>query len=284
MFRLIRIFTFAVLSLLAFAVPVAAQSQIGVRQLKPEEATSVLEAFRGYRPPADSCMVFEIIHKPRKSDEETVYSGTMWGKYLDDGLALRLRIGKKGAASSEQKSFLIHSGKNPSLWELGADGEVKKVDAESTRPFFADLVFTPFDLQTPFLFWEKSEYDRTRRHRARPVHFFKMFPPESFTQTNPEIGFVKIGFDRVYNALVTAEVCNPDGKKLKSFMLGKVQKVQEIYSFKELELRDEVTRDRDTLIVRAAALRLGLPRQFFRPEALAQPDLRLPASVFQNLD
>jgi hypothetical protein len=83
---------------------------------------------------------------------------------------------------------------------------------------------------------------------------------------------------------VTAEVCNPDGKKLKSFALGKVQKVQEIYSFKELELRDEVTRDRDTLIVRAAALCLGLPRQFFSPEALANPDMHLPASVFQTLD
>lgn len=281
---MIRVFSFLFVAVIAFVVPAFAQSQIGVKQLKPEEAGAVLDAFRAYRLPADSCMIFEIVHKPRKSDEESVYEGTMWGKYLNGGIALRLHIGKKGAPLTEEKRFLIRSGKNPELWELNSEGKIEKVNAESTRPFFADLIFTPFDLQTPFLFWENYEYSRTRRYRARPVHFFKMFPPEDFAKANPGIGFVNIGFDRVYNALVSAEVRDGDGKKLKSFSLGKVQKVQEIYSFKELELRDEVTRDRDTLVVRAAALHLELPRTFFGPENLDKPALRLPASVFQILD
>lgn len=279
-----RVFSFLFLAAIALAVPAFAQSRIGVKQLKPEEADAVLAAFRAYRLPADSCMIFEIVHKPRKSDEESVYEGTMWGKYFDGAIALRLQIGKKGAPASEEKRFLIRGGKSPELWELNAAGQVEKVNAESTRPFFADLIFTPFDLQTPFLFWENYEYNRTRRHRARPVHFFKMFPPADFAAANPGIGSVHIGFDRVYNALVNAEVRDKDGKKLKSFSLGKVQKVQEIYTFKELELRDEVSRDRDTLVVRAAALHLALPKAFFLPENLAEPALRLPASVFQVLE
>lgn len=281
---MIRIFSFALFALLALVVPAWAQSRIGVKQLKPEDAKAVLDAFRAYRLPADTCMIFEIVHKPRKSDEESIYEGTMWGKHLERGAAIRLRIGKKGAPQAEQKTFLIQSGKQSDLWGLTPEGRVEKVNAESTRPFFADLIFTPFDLQTPFLFWENYEYDKTRRYRARPVHFFKMFPPEAFAAVNPEIGYVSIGFDRVYNALVNAEVRDNEGKKRKSFSLGKVQKVQEIYTFKELELRDEVTRDRDTLVVRAAALHLDLPESFFLPENLAGPSPSLPASVFQILD
>lgn len=284
MIRRICIFVFSLIALFVLVAPASAQSRIGVKQLEPEEATAVLEAFRAYRLPADSCMIFEIVHKPRKSDEEVVYEGTMWGKHLEQGMAIRLQLGKKGASADGQKSFLIQSGKHPGLWELNAQGNPEKVNAESVQPFFDGLIFTPFDLQTPFLFWENYEYDCTRRYRARPVHFFKMFPPESFSKLNPEIGSVRIGFDRVYNALVNAEVRSKDGKKLKSFSLGKVQKIQEIYSFKELELRDEVTRDRDTLIVRAAALHLNLPKDFFLPENLAKPAIRLPASAFQILD
>lgn len=282
--RLIGIFSLVAAALFSFAVPAPAQSQIGLKQLTTGEADAVLAAFRAYRLPADSCMFFEIIHKPRKSDEESVYEGTMWAKPLVSGTVIRLQIRKKGAAVSEEKKFIIRSGKQPALWQLNEKGEPEKINAESTQPFFSDLIFTPFDLQTPFLFWEKYEYDRTRRHRARPVHFFKMFPPEAFAGVNPEIGSVNIGFDRVYNALVSAEVRNKDGKKLKSFSLGKVQKVQETYTFKELQLRDEVTRDRDTLVVRAAALHLELPKEFFLPENLSGSTVEIPVEAFQLLD
>lgn len=282
--RTIRLLSFTFLALLALALPAIAQERIGVKQLTRGEATAVLENFRAYRFPADTCMIFEIMHKPRKSDDETVYRGTMWGKYLESGAAIRIRLNKKDAPPEEEKELLILSGKNPALWQLNASGVPEKVNAESTTPFFPGLIFTPFDLQTPFLFWEKYEYERTRRHRARPVHFFKMFPPDSFLENNPEISHVSIGFDRTYNALVSAELYNKDGKKQKSFSLGKVQKVQEIYTFKELQLRDDITRDRDTLIVRAAAMHLRLPEGFFRPENLSKSNISIPAEAFQILE
>lgn len=281
-FRRFLIFT---LGFCALSVSALGQMRdFGLKQLSAEEAVAVLDAFRAYRLPADYCMRFDIVHKPRKSDDETVYSGIMWGSHNAKGTIIRLHIGKAGAADDAQKRFLIQSGKNPSLWELNDEGKVEKVDAASTAPFFADLIFTPFDLQTPFLFWERYEYDRTRRYRARPVHFFDMFPPEAFAKANPGIGSVRIGFDRAYNALIKAEVCNQDGRVMKQFSLGGVRKIQGMYSFEELELRDETTRDRDTLIVRAAALRLRIPEIYFAPENLGKPPLAVPASAFEVLD
>lgn len=270
----------------ALAAPLAAQSRdFGLKQLDAAEASAVLDAFRAYRFPADYCLRVEIVHKPRKSEDETRYAGTLWGTSDAEGALLRLDVGAAGTPESERKRFLIRSGKTPALWTLDSAGAPEKIDAAGTRPFFSDLVFTPFDLQTPFLFWEKSEYDGTRRYRARPVHFFKMFPPEAFREKiDSEIGSVRIGFDRVYNALVVAESRSRDGEKLKTFTLGSIRKTQGLYMFKELELRDEKTRDRDTLVVRAAALRLRFSPELFSPENLAKPMPKIPESLFERAD
>lgn len=283
--KFFRNFLIFVLGFCALSVPAVAQMRdFGLKQLKDEQATAVLEAFRAYRFPSDYCMRFDIVHKPRKSDDETVYSGTMWGSYNASGAVIRLHIGKAGAKPDEQKRFLIQSGKQPALWQLNAEGKAERMEASATVPFFADLIFTPFDLQTPFLFWENYKYDETRRYRARPVHFFDMFPPEAFAKANPAIGSVHIGFDRVYNALVKVEVRDQDKKTLKTFSLGSVRKIQGMYSFEELELRDETTRDRDTLVVRAAALHLAIPKAYFDAENLGKSALKVPAAAFEVLD
>lgn len=286
MFSFLRKILLAAFALVAFAAPLAAQSRdFGLKQLDAAEAAAVLDAFRAYRLPADYCLRIEIVHKPRKSEDETRYAGTLWGTSDAEGALLRLDVGAAGMPESERKRFLIRSGKTPGLWTLGAAGTPEKIDAAGTRPFFSDLVFTPFDLQTPFLFWEKYEYDGTRRHRARPVHFFKMFPPEDFRdKIDAEIGSVRIGFDRVYNALVVAESRSRDGEKLKTFTLGSIRRTQGLYMFKELELRDEKTRDRDTLVVRAAALRLRFSPELFTPEFLAKPMPKIPESLFESAD
>ncbi|MGN0834693.1 MAG: hypothetical protein ACI4QA_02535 [Candidatus Spyradosoma sp.] len=287
MFSFLRkILLAAAFAAVALATPLAAQSRdMGLKQLDTAEAAAVLDAFRAYRFPADYCLRIDIIHKPRKSEDETRFSGTLWGTSDAEGVLLRLDVGAAGTPEAERKRFLIRGGKAPQLWTLDAEGKPEKIDAAGTRPFFSGLVFTPFDLQTPFLFWEKCEYDGTRRYRARPVHFFRMFPPADFSEKiDSEIGSVRIGFDRVYNALVVAEARSRDGERLKTFTLGSIRKTQGLYMFKELELRDEKTRDRDTLVVRAAALRLRFAPELFTPEFLAKPMPSLPEALFESAD
>lgn len=254
-------------------------AQDDFRRLSPSDAEKVLSEFRAYRMAGDFCMKFEITHYLRKSDETESCTGTLYGTWEKDAPVLRIELEQ----GDVKKSFLLRGGNAPELWTLDAENRPVRMDKNSTEPFFERLIFTPFELQTPFVYWENASYERTKRFRGRPVHFFKMTPPETFRAENPEIAYVRIGFDRVYNALVSAEIFGTDGKLKKTFSLSRVQKVQEQYTIRELELRDDTTRDKDEFVVVAAALNLRFPRTIFSPENLSEPAPYVPASLFEQL-
>ncbi len=273
-----------VLSLSSAASTYAQHSQMEFKQITQEEGRAILLEFRKFRFPADYCMDFEIVHKPRKSDEETVYVGTLWATWNNDGALSRMELRATGEPPEKSRKFLIQSGKNPELWTLGENGSVEKIDSKSTAPFFEGLIFTPFEVQAPFLFWEIFSYETTKRSRGRPVHFFKMVPPENFKADNPGIGFIRIGIDRAYNVLMSAESYANDGAKLKNFYVGSVKKIQDLYTFKELELRDERSRDRDTFRVKKAAMRLKFDRELFAPKNLTQEMPKIPDGFFEKVE
>lgn len=269
-------------ALALFLVPASLSAQSDFRRLSAPEAAKVLSDFRAYRMAGDFCMKFRITHYLRRSDETESCSGTLYGTWDENGPLLRVELASDGDPA-RRKAFLLRGGNAPELWTLDGENRPARVDGASTTPFFENLIFTPFDLQTPFIYWQDAKYERTKRFRGRPVHFFKMTPPADFLARHPEIGFVRIGFDRVYNALVSAEVFGADGKLRKTFSLSRVQKVQEQYTFRELELRDDETRDKDEFVVLAAALNLRLPREAFAPENLAAPAPIVPAEKFSRL-
>lgn len=280
-FAFMKIFKILLIACWAlFSASVFAQSDF--RSLSPQEAASVLSGFRNYRMAGDFVMKFNITHYLRKGDDTETYTGAMYGTWDANGPILRIEIAHAGIPATK-KSFLLRGGKAPELWTLNAEKQVVRVDNSSTEPFFENLIFTPFDLQTPFVYWENAKYERTKRFRGRPVHFFRMYPPESFKSVNAEIAAVRIGFDRVYNALVSAEVIGTDNKPRKTFSLSRVQKIGEQYTIRELELRDDVTRDKDEFVVYAAAMGLRLSPTMFNPEALKNPPPVLPASMFKTL-
>ena len=268
---------FLCLFLAVFVHPVCAQDDF--RRLSPADAERVLSEFRSYRMPGDFCMKFEITHYLRKSDDTESCAGTLYGTWEGGVPVLRMELVQGGAS----RSYLLRGGKTPELWTLDEENRPVRMDKNSTEPFFKNLIFTPFELQTPFVYWENAQYERTRRFRGRPVHFFKMTPPESFSAENPDVGFVRIGFDRVYNALVSAEIFDTSGKLKKTFSLSRVQKVREQYTIRELELRDDITRDKDEFVVTAAALNLRFPPAVFDPASLSKPAPVVPARCFEQL-
>lgn len=265
------------LFLWVFVLPLSAQDEF--RRLSASDAERVLSEFRAYRMPGDFCMKFEITHYLRKSDETQTCTGTLYGTWHENVPVLRIEI----ARGESRKSYLLRGGNAPELWMLNDRNEPERMDKNSSEPFFENLIFTPFELQTPFVYWENARYEQTRRFRGRPVHFFKMMPPESFLAENPDIGFVRIGFDRVYNALVSAEIFDREGNLKKTFSLSRVQKVQDQYTIRELVLRDDTTRDKEEFVVVAAALNLRLPPSMFQPSAIAEPAPVIPSAYFERL-
>lgn len=263
------------------AVPASLFAQDDFRRLSATEAAAVLDGFRAYRMRNGFCFKFNITHFLRKSDETEFCTGKIFGAWDSAGPILRIEIAR-AATPDQKKHYLLRGGKSPELWTLDAENRPIRIDSDATEPFFDNLIFTPFDLQTPFVYWENAKYERTKRFRGRPVHFFRMFPPENFPKEKADVGFVRIGFDRVYNALVSAEIFDAAGKLKKTFSLSRVQKVQGEYTIRELSLRDDKTRDRDELVVYAAALNIVYPPGMFTPSALSKDPPNIPASRFST--
>lgn len=283
--RLFFVFCFV----LTFAGTLFAQSgfDAGARRLSQEEAAERLEEFRNFQMSGGFCLKFRITHKPRDGGEETYFTGTLFGAWVDGARRLRVSIRKfsdgEETDSQSVRKMLIAGGENPELWELGQNGVPEKIDAKNTEPFFEGAVFSPFDLQTPFVFWNDFEYLKTERLRGRVSHFYDLFPPEKFKAEHPEISAVRIALDRAYNTLVKVETFDENKKTLKTFSLGSVKKIKDDYIFKTLDVRDGRSRDRDTFEVTSAALRIKLPDALFVPETLSKPDPALPPHFFERL-
>jgi len=248
----------------------------GFRQESPEVAAKFLEDFRNYRI-GQFCFKFTIKHVPRRGDETVNYDGVLWTAWAGDGPVFRIELtppkGAKNAAGTAVAigRFILKSGPNPRLWAADASGKPVALASGANKPFFPGLIFTPFELQTPFTYWSGAEYIRTDRFRGRPTHFFKMTPPAAFRAANPKIGHVQLGFDRQFNALMQAVVFDPNGNELRKFEAESFAKVQNVYVPEEFRVLDLVSRDKDIFRVTEAAVHIRHPDGIFNPETLGAP-------------
>ncbi|MDR1817451.1 MAG: hypothetical protein LBR07_04615 [Puniceicoccales bacterium] len=276
----------AAAAMFAPAVADAQSSRGGIRSFgheSPESAAKILSDFRNYRI-GDYCFEFVIKHVPRRSDDTKTYHGTIWTTWGGDGPLFRVELqdaapaaGAAAGGTGDAKTaaaavrFILKSGPSSALWTLGADGRPALVTGNVNKPFFPGLIITPLELQTPFSYWADSRYIKTDRFRGRPTHFFEMRPPADFLRANPQIGSVRLGFDRAYNALMQAVVLNPAGDETRKLEAESFTKVRDVYIPEELRVLDLVKRDKDIMRVTAAAVRLRNPREVFDPATLDRP-------------
>lgn len=239
------------------------------RKLSPDESAKVLANFRNHRQPGVSRLRFVITHAERRSDDETRYAGELVSAWDAAGMVSRIELNREGAPADQRRSFLIRGGQSPALWTLGADGKPVRADAEALKPLHPGLVFTPYDLQLPFIHWRDAKYRETARFRATPTDYFRMTPDATFRTAHPEVGSVLLGFTRAYSALVRAETVDAKGRTLRDLRAESFGKLQGQWIIREMQLRDGVTRATDTLTVKSAALNRALPPEVFTPEGLA---------------
>lgn len=254
------------------------------RTLNKADSAKVLADFRNYRVKGDQRLRFTITHAERGADDDTRYTGEMCATWGAAGMVTRLDIRPEGKPDSALRRFLIVNGASPAVYALDDDGKPRRADADALKPLLPGLVFTPYDLQMPFIHWSDYKYRETERFRTRPTDYFVMKPGAEFKKAHPEILAVNLGFDRAYKALMRAETLDTNGDTLRDLRAESFGKIKGQWIIREMKLRDAKTRASDTLTIVSAATGLDLPASVFDPEQLAAPLPVTPASAFEKAD
>ncbi len=251
---------------------------IDPEQLDPGQGEQVLHAFRNARLAGDYAFRFELTHYPR-GGEAISYAGSMFGTWMDDGRALtRVRLN----TPQGPLRLLQRGGAQGAVYEQRGGDAPRELAGEALfRPLVGEMTYTPFEIQMPFLFWTDYVYEGTRKVRGRPAHFFLLYPPADFQLA--DIGAVRVVIDADFNALLDAEILDPDGNVIKSFHINSFKKVDGQWIVKEIDLVDERTRDKTRFEVTAAHVGMELPASVFDVGNLSKDLQPVPPEDYKRL-
>lgn len=255
-------------------------------RIDAEEGAAKLTAFRGQRLAGDFYFEFQLEHKPRRA--RTVrYNGKMWGTWKGQGPLSRIAIdpnpvhGNTAPQATQPVELIIQSGPVPAAWirRSGGEGFEPIEGAALFEPILAGLLYSPFDLQMPFVYWERFQYEGPALAMgSRVAQQFLMLPPEKSASAQWGISGVRIGLDDTYDALLTIEVMDSEMVASWRVAVESVRKVQSQYIVKRMTLTDYPSKDRTTFNVTAAAVGLSLQRDLFAPDANVEAEVYIPGS------
>lgn len=256
-------------------------------RIDAEEGARRLSDFRRQRLEGDFCFEFELEHKPRRARTE-LYKGIMWGSWNDLGPVTRVLI----PASKDQKSIsagapqmvdlIIQNGEHPEAWiRHTPDSVYKRVEGRAIfEPILPGILYAPFDLQMPFIYWKDFVYEGPALFGvSRVVQEFLMLAPEDSASALRGIASVKVGLDDTYNALWRIETINEDDSVASRFTVESFKKIQDQYIVKRITLTDYPTKDRTTFNVKKASVGISLSHEIFDPNAPQKKVLFAPPSM-----
>lgn len=246
-----------------------------MERIDSEEGARRLASFRQQRLEGDYCFEFQLQHKPKESSRTIRYQGIMWGSWNEAGPVTRFKVlpaeggAVESVGGSQVVELIIQNGVAPRVWMRRSDqGAFVLVEGEALfEPILPGLLYSPFDLQMPFVYWEDFTYEGpTLIGTSRVAQQFLMRPPEGSASAARGITGVRVGLDDTYNALWRIEVLGADGEVSSRFSVESFQKVQEQYIVKRITLRDYPSKDSTTFKVGAASVGILLKRDLFRPD------------------
>lgn len=293
LFKRPALYGFAVAGLFCVCVSAHAQRAGGeapsrfMERIDAEEGAMRLADFRRQRLNGDFCFEFELEHKPRRA--RTVrYEGIMWGSWNEGGPVTRFRVSPQqqnaGEASGSVQAveLIIQNGGAAQAWIRHSDDDkFQQIEGEALfEPILPGLLYSPFDLQMPFIYWEDFLYEGPALVGvSRVAQQFLMQPPEGSASAQRGISSVRVGLDDTYNALWSIEVMDTEGAVESRFSVESFRKVQEQYIVKRITLTDYPSRDRTTFDVEAASVGIALPRDLFDPDSLHPTDPVVPDNM-----
>ena len=210
---------------------------------------------------------FELQVLPRRAPERTI-EGRLWGGRNERGLIWRIELDKEGGG---ERRWLVQGGPSPAAWM--SDNGRPAMPAGPFDPLAPGVQLTPFDLEFPpsYLYWPDETLAGMFRVLGRPAYVFILRPPEDFAARYPSIGGVRTRLDAEYDVPVETEILGADGTTLKTLSLVDLKKVGGDWIVKEVDARDEKSRDKTRLDVTGAATNLDFSPELFSREALSDP-------------
>lgn len=245
-----------------------------------EEGARRLEAFRLQRLEGDFCFRFELEHLPRRGSTVHYY-GTMWGSWNENGPISRIEL-KTGAEREQSIQLILQNGKDAKAWLRNHEGSpfIALKGEALFAPIVSGVVYTPFDLQMPFIFWQNYSYEGPTRVRSRIAQNFLMYPPEKENALD-QVHAVRVGIDDAYNTLLKIDIYEAEEQIRSSFLVESFKEVQGQWIVKRIVMKDNKSRNRTRFKVHGAAVGLNLPDEIFMPET-SIPMPVLPDSIFEN--
>lgn len=246
------------------SVPPSDYAQIG----KPDQAEGrrVIEQFRRSGPARPYYLEFDLHQLPRRG-EQRVAHGRLWAGRNEDGAVLRIEL---SPGTSQERRFLVQNGEKSSVRLLATGSPAAGPGiVGALEPLLPGAEITAFDLQMPFLYWPDTILVGVNRIRGRPAHQFLFRPPADFNAgAQGGIAAVRAYLDTQYDAPVQTELIGSDGRVMKTLSLLDLQKIGNEWLPKDIEVRNEASRDKTRLSLTAAALDVPLSPSEFSQEAL----------------
>lgn len=245
---------------------------IQLGKVDPAEARAAIEQVRRQGIAGDYFLEFNLRVMPRRGEERNI-PGRLWGSRNQQGALSRVAVTLTEAV---ERRLLIQSGRESAVWRWDTGGTVEQLGPASPfEPIVPATQLTAFDLQMPFVYWEKFDYQGLTRFKGRPAHIIIMRPPAPFSSKYPEITGVRVYLDTQFNALVQTELLGARNAILKTLSLVDLKRIGEQWIPKTFDVRDDRTRDKTRLEVTAAGLNLDFSHTLFESAHLAE-DVRAP--------
>jgi hypothetical protein len=256
--------------------------------IDPAEGAKRIASFRALRLQGDYCFQFQLEQKPRRG-KITRYAGVMYGSWNARGPVSRFvlypqPLGADAQAGHAPFELIVQNGAAPEVWVRRQSSApfTRIEDGALFEPIFDGVLYTPFDLQMPFVFWDDYVYQGPARVSTRIGQRFLLKPAADSLADQHGITGVRIALDDAYYALLKAEVLGEGGQLRSSFTAERLKKIQGQWIVREVSLKDAQSRDATDFVVKAASVGLVFDAAVFDPGA-GLPAPEVSAAMFQVL-
>ena len=235
----------------------------------PAQAGAILEQFRSAIWSQPIYAEFDLRQMPRRGPEK-LFRGRFWGTRNAAGPVTRveLAVGPGGFT----RHLLILGGPDAALWVADRAGAGAPAPQALLAPLVPGVEMTPFDLlPSPYLYWLDANLVAAQRVRGRPAYAYDFTPSADFAAQYPAVRMVRAYLDIQYNALMQSEQIGPAGRIAKTLSLLELRKVGDRWIPKDLDVRNEATRDKTRLSLTAVAIGPEAVPGDLTPDALGDP-------------